>query len=36
MVKSANADRTIVVGASIFMVMKCARQNQEGKTAEED
>jgi hypothetical protein len=36
MVEDAKADRTIVVGLSIFMVMKCTPQNEERKTNKED
>ncbi len=36
MVCDAKADRTIIVGLSIIVVMKCTPQNGDRKTNEED
>jgi hypothetical protein len=36
MMDDAKADRTIVVGASIFMVMECAPEKGERKTEKQD
>jgi hypothetical protein len=36
MVENAETDEAVVVGVSIFMVMKRTPQNEEGKTNEKD